>query len=97
MKKIAIIFSVVAFIFAFTTSSVSAQKAPEKAKTEKVSDSKAPATDAKAGCSDKAKAECGDKAKAECGDKAKAGCASAKAGCCGSKAAATPVPAPEKK
>lgn len=106
MKKIAMIFSVAALIFAYSTVTVSAQKAPEKAKTEKVSDSKTPKADvkatacpsAKAGCTgDKAKAGC-DKASAGC-DKAKAGCTGdkAKAGCCGAKAAATPVPAPTEK
>jgi hypothetical protein len=99
MKKIAMIFSVVALIFAYSTTTVSAQKAPDKAKTEKVSDTKTPkTTDAKAaGCTHEAKAGCASD------DKAKAGCATPctsgekKSGCCSSKAAATPVPAPEKK
>jgi len=55
MKKVAIIFSLVAFIFALSTSPVLAQKAPEKAKTEKAEAKDAPAADAKAGCSEKRK------------------------------------------
>lgn len=99
MKKFAMIFSVVALIFAYSTTTVSAQKAPEKAKTEKVSDTKTTkATDAKtAGCAHEAKAGCAS------GDKAKAGCATPctagekKSGCCSGHATAKPVPAPEKK
>lgn len=99
MKKFAMIFSVVALIFAYSAATVTAQNAPVKAKTEKVSDSKTvKSADGKtAGCTDKAKADCTS------GDKAKAGCATpcssaqAKSGCCSSKAAAKPVPAPEKK
>lgn len=89
------IFSVVALIFAFSSTSVSAQKAPKKAKTEKVADTK----DVKhEGCTEKAKADCSS----HTGDKAKAGCATpcasgekATPGCCAGKAAAKPVPAPE--
>lgn len=91
MKKIAMIFSVAALIFAFSTTQVSAQKAPKKAKTEKVADTK----DVKhEGCTEKAKADC----PSHTGDKA--GCTTPcpsgqkTPGCCAGKAAAKPVPAP---
>lgn len=99
MKRIAMIISTVALVFAFTATSVSAQNAPAKnnTKTEKVDAAKpccaAPATTAAAPA-------CGDKAKAACatpctGDKAQAAAAP---GCCsGAKADAKPVPAPKKK
>lgn len=105
MKKIAMVLSVVALVFAYSSTTVSAQNAP-KTKTEKVAVSKTTtATDAQktqaTPATNKAKAGCaatciGDKAKAGCaatctGDKAKSGC------CSGHKAAATPVPASDKK
>lgn len=96
MKKIAMILSVTALIFAFSTTSVSAQKAPKKAKTEKVADTKEVKHE---GCTDKAKANC----TSATSDKAKAGCTTpcpsaskSASGCCSGKAtAAKPVPAPE--
>jgi hypothetical protein len=103
MKKLSMIFAVAALIFAYTTVTVSAQNAPTKAKTEKVSEQKAVKADntkatnaastdnAKAGCSDKAKSGCTEAQKAKCGS------AEGKSGCCSSKAAAKPVPAPTKK
>ncbi len=97
------IFAVAALIFAYSTVTVSAQNAPNKAKTEKVSDAKVVKADntkaTNAACTDKAKAACSDKAKAGCTDAQKAACGSAEAktGCCSSKAAAKPVPAPNKK
>lgn len=92
------IISAVALVFAFSTTSVSAQNAPAKnnAKTEKV-DAAKPCCAAPAAAS--ATPACGDKAKAACatpctGDKAQA---SAPACCSGAKAAAKPVPAPKAK
>lgn len=70
MKKIAMIISLMTLVFAFTITTVSAQKATgtQKATTEKVSSDKgAPA--AKACCADKQA-----KAKACCADKEKSGC-----------------------
>jgi len=53
MKKVALVISLFAIIFAFTVNTVSAQKvtSAEKAKTEKVSSSKEAAAPAKACCS----------------------------------------------
>ncbi len=100
MKRISMIFSVMALVFAFTLASVSAQNAPKaKTTTEKVatekSDKAACATDSK-----EAKANCSTKT-----DGAKAGCATPcsgeKAKSCCSKGASTeaakPVPASDKK
>jgi len=96
MKRIGMILSVMALLFAFTVATVSAQNAPTtKTTTQKVvteKSDKAPATDAKS-C---AKTCSGDKAKAcdkPCsGEKAKSCCSK------GAKAdAAKPVPASDKK
>lgn len=99
MKRISMILSVMAIVFAFTIASVSAQNAPTtKTSTEKVATEKADKTDcatdkkdAKAGCATKA-----DAAKSGCatpcsGEKAKA--------CCnkGTAESAKPVPASDKK
>ncbi len=78
MKKVAILFSMFAFIFAITVRTASAQSvtSAEKAKTEQVSTKDAPAksccakSEAKAaGCSKEAKAACSAKE-----GEAKAGC-----------------------
>lgn len=101
MKRVSMILSVMAIVFAFTIASVSAQNAPTtktKASTEKVSTDKADKAgcatdtkDAKAGCATKT-----DAAKSGCatpcsGDKAKACCSK------GTAESAKPVPAPNKK
>lgn len=81
MKKFAMLVSLMTLVFAFTVTTVSAQKVTsnEKATTEKVSSDKGTPA-AKACCSDK-KAGCSDKktssAKACCSDKS----SSAKSGC----------------
>ena len=104
MKKFAVLFSAIALIFAFTTTSVVAQNAPTKEKKEKVVTAKSQAattaTSKDAGCCDKtkasAKADCSDKAgaaKSDCATK----CGEAKAKDCGTatkEATARPVPAP---
>ncbi|MEI6060009.1 MAG: hypothetical protein WCR72_04840 [Bacteroidota bacterium] len=71
MKKVALVISLFAIIFAFTLNTVSAQKvtSAEKAKTEKVSSSKESTTPAKACCS-KGEAKSGACAK----EGEKAGC-----------------------
>ncbi|NTW25184.1 MAG: hypothetical protein HGA37_10810 [Lentimicrobium sp.] len=99
MKRISMILSVMAIVFAFTIASVSAQNAPTtKTSTEKVSTEKAD----KAGCATDtkdAKAGCATKT-----DAAKSGCATPCSGekakaCCnkGTAESAKPVPAPDKK
>lgn len=80
MKRLALLFSIFSLVFAFTVTTVSAQKATgsQKPATEKsacksqAGDHKACSGDHKACCSDKAKsASCSQK----CGDANKAGCA----------------------
>ncbi|KAF0197086.1 MAG: hypothetical protein FD166_2045 [Bacteroidetes bacterium] len=100
MKRISMILSVLALVFAFTIASVSAQNAPKsKTSSEKVvsekSDKAACTTDKKDGKS--CAKTCSD-------DKAKAGCASTCTGdkaksCCskGHTEGAKPVPASDKK
>lgn len=94
MKRISMILSVMAIVFAFTVASVSAQNAPTtKASTEKVSTSKTnkaavttDSKDAKAGCA--TKSGCSTSCS---GEKAKT--------CCnkGTAESAKPVPASDKK
>lgn len=97
MKKVALVISLFAIIFAFTVNTVSAQKvtSAEKAKTEKVSSSKEAGAPAKACCSkSEAKGACSKEGEA------KSGCAKSCAGaegksCCKkgeAKTEATPVP-----
>jgi hypothetical protein len=100
MKRISMIVSVLALLFAFTTATVSAQNAPKaKTTTEKVATEKSD----KAGCAadnKDAKTNCSTKT-----DGAKTGCATPCTGekakaCCSKGAhteAAKPVPAPDKK
>lgn len=100
MKRISMLFSVMALVFAFTIATVSAQNAPTaKTTTEKVATEKSDKTgcatdkkDAKAACSTKT-----DGAKSGCatpcsGEKAKACCSKGT-----STEAAKPVPASDKK
>ena len=102
MKKFAILFSAIALVFAFSISSVDAQNAPSKKKTEKAVSAKstaAPAADAKAAksdcatpCTDKAKTTAKSDCATPCSDKAKSACCDKK-----TTAAAKPVPAPDTK
>lgn len=99
MKKIAVLFSAIALMFAFSATTVVAQNVPTKKTTEKTitakSSSATPATVKKADCSDKAKADCGDKAAVKSDCAKTCGEAKAKSCCSGTKtAAAKPVPAP---
>lgn len=99
MKKLAILFSVIALVFAVST--LSAQNAPDKKPTKKAATEKT-VTSAPAVEKSHVKGDCG-------GEKAAAAakssdCATpctdskAKSGCCDDKAkAAKPVPAPDKK